>query len=291
MARIWLVVDVSNLAWRAFHTFKGMNFGGYGTGIVYGLFRDIRSLMDLHATSRIAFCFDHGSSRRKTISENYKLARHSKELTEEELEAYNDLKRQVNDMRTKHLKRLGFQNIFYQAGYEGDDMIASVVHNLPKEDEAVVVSTDKDLYQLLSKRVCIWHPIKKECITSELFTEQWGISPRRWADVKALAGCPSDGVVGIKGIGEKFAAAYIRGEHKKGSRISKMVHANKEVYQFNRQLVKLPLEGTKVLKCVEDDVKPKAWKNLAEELGMKSIAGRVPGLVNGFGLKPRKVKE
>jgi hypothetical protein len=71
--------------------------------------------------------------------------------------------------------------------------------------------------------------------------------------------------------------------------VSRLVKEGKEIYLANKKLVRLPLEGTKDCCVIEDSVKPKAWKGLTEELGMRSIAGRVPGLINGFGMRPKKV--
>lgn len=289
--RVWLIVDTANLAWRAFHTFKGMSHEGAGTGVTYGLLRDIVQLMDLHATKHIAFCFSHGSSRRKEISPGYKKpTAKEEEYYQENKEGFDDLKKQLERMKTKHLPKLGFKNILYQSGYEGDDMIALAAQAIGRKDEAVIVSSDRDLFQLLSERVCIWHPIKKECITEQAFREEWGISPKRWADVKALAGCRTDKVNGIKGIGEKLAAKYIRDELAKGSHHHTLIQTGKEIYRNNRVLVKLPLEGAENVELVEDEIKPLAWKALTAKMGMKSIANRVPGLVNGFGLRPTKFK-
>lgn len=288
--KVWLVCDVANLAWRAFHTFKGMSHGGSQTGVTYGLLRDFIQLMDLHATRHIAFCFSHGTSIRKQMHAGYKLHTPKEEENyQQNKEAFDDIRKQIERMKTKHLPKLGLKNIFYQDGYEGDDMIAVVCRCIPNKDEALIVSTDEDMLQLLNSQVSIWHPIKKECITVETFTQKWGIIPARWADVKALAGCKSDKVKGIKGIGEITAAKYIRGELVKGSNAYNLIQQGKDIYKANKKLVKLPLEGAKDVELQEDEIRQKAWKGLTEKLGMRSIANRVPGMVNGFGLRPKKI--
>jgi DNA polymerase-1 len=291
LTKTWLILDVNNLCWRAFHSTGKLSFAGQGTGVIYGVLNEIRNLMDLHATSRIVFCFDHGENKRKAMSEGYKKSRAQKYLTmtPEEAEGHADLRRQIDALKKKHRPALGFKNVFYQDGYEADDVIASVVKNLPKGDEAVIVSSDKDLYQLLSPTVFMWHPVKKEMMTEESFREKWKLGPHWWPRIKAIAGCTSDDIKGVKGAGESKAAMYLRGELKKESKVRKDINAAKDTVRANLKLVKLPMEGCRVFEVEEDEVKPRAWKALTQKLGMRSMVNRVPGTVDGFGLKPRKI--
>lgn len=286
--KTWLILDVSNLAWRAFHTMGHLSQGGQGTGVVFGLLKEIRTLMDLHATSRIVFCFDYGKSKRKEMDKNYKRERHERELTQEEEEGYQDMKQQIDALRTKHLPYLGFKNIFFQDGYEGDDIIASVCKNLKKNEEGIIVSTDKDLWQLLGQRVCIWNPIEKVCRTKEWFEGMYGLYPDQWAEVKALMG-KSKELQGINGVGEKYAVAYIK-DSCFSQHVALLIDNEKDRYERNMKITTLPLKGTKVFKLQEDKIKPDAWRKLTEKLGMTSISQRIPGLVDGFGLRPRKVR-
>lgn len=288
---VWLVVDVSNLCWRAFHTTGKLSHAGVATGVTFGFLKGVRDLMALHSTNRIAFCFDRGVPKRKLVYGNYKKKRHEKPLTDEEKEAYAALKAQMELLRKDYLPRLGFKNVFSSKGYEGDDVIASVVKNLPPGDEAVIVSSDKDMYQLLTDKVCVWHPVKKEAITKKSFMKEWQLAPRWWSHVKAIAGCDSDGVIGIRGVGEKTAAKFIRSEIPEDHKISNTIKANNRLYLDNLALVRLPYEGCPAFKLMKDKVKPKAWKMLTKKLGMKSIVGRVPGMVDGFGLRPQKLRE
>lgn len=290
--RVWLVLDMNNLAWRAFHKFKGLKFGAYRTGVVFGVLRDIQYLSQIHATKHLVFCFDSARNMRKEAFAQYKKEREEKleELSEEDKEIYADLYRQIKVLRTKYLPRLGFKNIFHVDGYEGDDIIASVCKRISRRDEAVIVSTDGDMLQLLRSNVLVWHPVLKKSITAESFEAEYGIKPYLWARVKALSGCKTDGVPGIKGIGEAYAIAALKGKHPPGSRIGDLIGANEKLYKRNLQLVKLPLEGCPKFKLIKDQVKPIAWGNLTRSLGMTSLSKRPPGSVNGFGLRPKKLK-
>ena len=76
---------------------------------------------------------------------------------------------------------------------------------------ADIVTSDADLYQCLSPTCQIWNPRKRRTMTESRFRDEYGIPPRKWKYVKALAGCLSDGVPGLGGIGEPTALAVVSG--------------------------------------------------------------------------------
>ena len=104
----------------------------------------------------------------------------------------------------------------------------------------VIVSTDQDLWQLLSgDRVTVWNPRTKKMLTEQAFRERWGIGPSQWADVKAIAGCPGDGVPGVPGVGEKTAAKFMAGRLKDTTKAyNRVVEAN-DLWERNLRLVRL----------------------------------------------------
>jgi 5'-3' exonuclease len=289
--RCWLILDCNFLAWRAFHTARGLSYGGFGTGVVYGFFRDVLTLEKEHGTSDLVFCWDSGKKGlRHKILPTYKEKRHSKELTPEELETITDMRRQMNDIRDVYLPYLGYENNYFTKGYEADDIIASIVWNLPARDEAVIVSADKDLLQCLRPNVCIWNPTQKKVVTDKSFREQYGVAPEKWAQVKAIAGCSTDQVRGIKGIGEKTALAYFKEEVKQNKALVIDEFMATDHYFTNLKLVRLPFKDCPDYKLVDQSVSQKRWKKLCANLGMNSIMERPPGMLHGFGIKPVTVK-
>lgn len=279
--KTWLVLDVNYLMHRAFHIFGGLSYGKEGgTGAVYGVFRDIIRLQDQHATSDIVFCFDHGRKlKRQEVCPGYKKKRHSRRLEGIEEEAVNELRRQINLLKTEYLPYLGYENVFYQKGYEADDVIASVVKNTPTQDEVVIVSGDKDLYQLISRRVCVWHPKSSEeqkCWTEESFKKEYGIPPDFWKHVKAIAGCKTDEVPGLKGVGEKTACKFLLKQAT--PRIEKLVNdwMNTGGYFTSLDLVRLPYTGTNDFVPKQDEVNVAHWRKLTKRLGMKSLVDQHP---------------
>jgi DNA polymerase-1 len=95
-------------------------------------------------------------------------------------------------------------------GYEADDLIASYAKAALKQDVKVtIVSSDKDLMQLINDYVDMFDPLKERIIRKEQVIEKFGVPPEKVIDVQALAGDSSDNVPGIPGIGVKTAAELI----------------------------------------------------------------------------------
>lgn len=230
--------------------------------------------MDLHSTNRVAWTFDRGCDKRREIFSQYKRNRH-KDQSPEERQAFSNLRKQLYRLRTRYLPEIGFKNVLSQDGYEADDIIASVCDNLPKGEEAIIVSSDEDLFQLLGPRVCMWL-LKGKIVTADSFTRQWGICPAKWPDVKALAGCRGDGVIGIKGVGEKTAVKFLTGKLKPDTKAFQAIVAGTNVWNFNLDLVRLPFVGTEPCHLQEDNVSQGAWDEIMDELGMKSLRRKGP---------------
>ncbi len=246
------------------------------TNVVYSFLKETVKLIEKHQADRIVFCFDTKENKRCKMDCRYKSGRKKKrkELDEDQKQKQRGLFQQIDGLRKKHLKRAGFRNIFFQDGYEADDLIATTVKSIKKTDEAIIVSADHDLYQLLNDNVSIWNTRTK--ITLASFHLEYGIIPSRFGKLKAIAGCSSDDVQGIVGVGEKTAAAYLRGELKPGSKALELINAGKKRIKANRRLVELPLQGTEIYKIRKDRVTQKKWQSLMSQLGMQSIMKKTP---------------
>jgi len=278
MNELVIAVDVSNLAHRAFHTTGDLSYEGDGTGVLYGVLRDIIQLGDRFGSNTFAFCFDGGCDFRRRIYPKYKKMRQQRrrEAGEIELEARRDLRRQIYRLRTRHLPQAGFQNIFWQEGYEADDVIAWLVkHYVNYGADFAVVSSDHDLLQLLDgDRVIIWSPVTKQVVNENVFRAKHGIGPSMWSMVKAIAGCNSDEVPGVKGIGEKTAAKYISGNLNTESKKYRDIIDNHELIERNLKLVELPAQGCGPFDLKRDRVTESGWNKLVSSMGMKSLVGR-----------------
>jgi 5'-3' exonuclease len=274
----WLLIDSNFLCWRAFHAMGGLSFEGEMTGVLFGVFRDILYLQERFSTDRIAFCFDSRLSDRKVKYPRYKStrAKRYKSMTGEESDKHNEMRRQLSALRKTHLPAIGFKNVFLQKGKEADDLIACICNEYPRIPK-IIVSSDEDLFQLLDPFTNIWNPNKKKLLTAEWFQATFKIEPYRWADVKAIAGCSSDDVAGIKGVGEKTAVKFIRGLTNPDSKAHESIILNLKTVRDNMKLVKLPLPDTKPIKLKKDKVTKQKWNDKAKEFGMDSLHDTVMG--------------
>lgn len=272
MKNTWLILDSPYLCWRSYHTTGHLTYKEIPTGIVYGYLRSLLDLQNLFMTENVVHCFDRGRSIRKEMYPEYKSNRFKDSEDEATKLLMFEAKTQINQLRKEYLPELGVKNVISNRGYEADDMIASVCKNLPDGDKGIIISSDHDLYQLLDERVSMYDPRQKLTVTPKSFTEEWGILPSQWPVIKAMAGCHSDNIKGIKGIGGKTACKFIQGNLKESSKKYKSIIEGEEIWKTNLPLVKLPLDGTEVVSLVENDKMSRVgWEKLTKRLGMNSI--------------------
>lgn len=286
VAATWLLLDANYLCYRAFYsTGELMSGDGDATGTVYGFLRDVIGLQDLFATTRIAFFFDGDNLKRKQIYACYKASRKEKQklLNEEEREDMEDFYKQVNYLRTRYLPYLGFNNVFCEPEYEGDDLIAAVCAARKLRNEYVIVTSDKDLYQCLAGNVKIYNPASRKTITIQSFFKEWKIAPEWWPRVKAIAGCKTDDVRGVPGIGEKLAAKYLLNQLPPGKRLDS-IEARTNRIRRNFALVALPMDGTPTPMLLEDEVTPERWAKCCRKLGFRNLQGTTRDTRQGLGL-------
>ena len=271
-----LVIDSHYLCHRAWHTSGSLSFQGQATGTIFGFLKSITAFMDQFSTDRIVFCFEHPHLLRRDIFPDYKIRRIKRDISQQEAKERILFHGQIAKLREEYLPKIGFKNVFCFDGFESDDIMAVIARDLPQDEEAILVTSDGDLFQCLRQNaVSIYSPQKRKLLTETWFTNQYGIHPRSWAKVKAIAGCGGDGVPGIKGIGEKTALRFVQGAEIT-SRNTGLIQAGKEMVMRNRQLVQLPYVGCPSPKLVPDAVSVKGWQAVCAELGMRSLAGQPP---------------
>lgn len=287
-----LVLDATYLCYRAFHALGELSYEGVETTVPFGFFQEVESLREQFKSKRFVFCFDRSGSKRREMYPDYKGQKARKERTPDERRARTSLQRQMCRLATDYLPKMGFRNIFHQPGYEADDFIASVcLGPHPFTDDIIIVGCDSDLYQLLRHKryslgktsgkrydydISIWNPLTKKLLTYEWFVGKFGIDPMQWVDVKAIAGCDSDNVKGIKGVGEKTAARFLAGTLPTHHKTYESIIRGNDIWQRNLPLVKLPLEGTPWPYLEEDEVSKAKWRKVTDGLGMRSLRERVP---------------
>jgi len=282
----WLLLDCNFLCHRALHSTGGLTHNGHPTGVLFGFMSELRRLEDrFGADAWFVFAFDHGRGKREQAAPFYKQARREKVRTPEETQAIIDMRRQVVTLKEVTLHHLGHANVFFEDGYEADDVIAAAVAILPPADEAVIVSADKDLYQLLSNRVALYNPAKQggTFYTARDFKAEFGLHPTQWPEVKAIAGCDTDGVPGVRGVGEATAAKWLAGLSVGTKKAAIEAHVASDAYKTNLSLVTLPYPGMSKLTLLPPVTTPlqMGWDAVCEQWGFDSLRTRRVPLKRG----------
>ncbi|MDR2527871.1 MAG: DNA polymerase I [Synergistaceae bacterium] len=200
-----LIIDGHGLAFRAFYAVPPLSApDGAPTNVVLGFMNMLLKVEESVTPNACAVVFDApGPTFRHELYGEYKAQRKP---------TPDDFREQLPLLR-ELLTTLGYP-VFSEPGVEADDVIASMALAAAREGrEAVIVSSDKDLFQVLGPGVKMLRPVKG--ITSlkeydeKIFTEEFGFPPSSMADYLALLGDASDNVPGVAGIGEKTALQLI----------------------------------------------------------------------------------
>ena len=240
-----VLVDGNNLLFRSYYAtaYTGnimRNKDGFPTNGLYGFVNMINKIISEEKPEYMMVAFDIGKTFRHEKYERYKDGR--KETPE-------DLKLQF-PVAKKILTAMGIKYLEC-AGYEADDIIGTVSLWCEKdpEYEALIVSSDKDLLQLISDETVVKLLKSKDYIMmdKETFRETYGFDPINMIDLKALMGDSSDNIPGVKGIGEKGAIKLISEYHTidnlydnigniKGAMQTKLIEGKEDAY-YSRDLV------------------------------------------------------
>ena len=199
-----IMVDGNNLLFRSYYAtaYTGnfmKNSKGLPTNALYGFTNMINKIVKEENPNYIVVAFDKGKTFRHDKFDFYKDGRME---TPDELKVQFPYAKQLLDC-------MGIK--YYEIdNYEADDIIGTFAKycDIPNDNyEGLIVSSDKDLLQLISPQVEIKLLKSKDYIRYNIdsFKEEWGIDPINIIDLKALMGDSSDNIPGVKGIGEKTA--------------------------------------------------------------------------------------
>ena len=248
-SNLTLIIDCHAICHAAKHTMGDLSYEEQKVGIIFGFLKQLLSLAKRFETNSFLFCWDSKKSYRRNIYPNYK---NRPQRSEEEYRFDKFAFKQFIELRMWTLPKFGFKNNFIQTGLEADDIIAAITQNYDRE--FVIISGDNDLYQLLSPNVSMYSTKSKKLTTHESFTGKWGVSPSEWVMVKQIAGCRSDTVEGVVGVAEKTAIKYLTGKLGKETKTYAIIGNSKDIIERNKQLVKLPFNGTKIPKIYDNEI-------------------------------------
>ncbi len=211
MAKKLVLIDGHSILNRAYFGLPDLtNSEGLHTNAVYGFLNILFKILDAEQPDYLTVAFDvHAPTFRHKMFEGYKGTR--KPMQEE-------LKEQVPLMK-EMLRAMGIPVVELE-GYEADDLLGTL--SVQAEEAGLdvrIVSGDRDLLQLASKKVILLIPKTKktgteiEVYDEDAVREKYLVSPKEFIDVKALMGDSSDNIPGVAGIGEKGATKLIAQYH------------------------------------------------------------------------------
>ena len=271
----WLIIDSDFMCHRAMHSFGNeLHHEDVKTGIVFGYLRMMQLLEERFEATGSIHCFNHGRNQRLDLFPAYKQHRKRTELSDEEVLAWKEFDKQRELLKTDYLPQIS-QNVFYQDGYESDDIMAAVKVSPP--DDAVMVTSDRDMLQCIRPNIVFFDPQHTKLINEESFARDHGYPAQDYWKVLVLAGCSTDGVPGIPKIGKKTAEGYVAKTPIQPWRKALLKEGFKEAIKRNKPLVKLPMEGCSEVIPVPEDLSVKAWNSLCRQLGFKSLRKKPDG--------------
>lgn len=280
-----IIIDSSGVGYGALYTTGELSDMGKETGVIFGFFGKILTYAEKFKSKDFYFCFDHKESYRKLLYKEYKENRNGDNRTEEELRKKASMYKQMRELKNKALYDFGFRNIFWQYGFESDDLmflLSKKLYSKRKEEkeEILMVTGDSDMFQALDY-CSIIDPRKSEKFTKKDFCDKFGILPNQWAECKAIGGCSTDYVKGVKGFGDpksfkSKAIKYIKGEITSGKSFDFLKSKeSQKIIKRNLKLVELPYkdDSHKVKKLIlkNDDISKKKMIEVFDRYGFRSM--------------------
>ena len=202
-----LIVDALNMYFRAYIVDPSLSTNGQPTGGVMGFMKILQKQIRETKPDRIVIAWDGpgGSRKRKQMDKNYKagrkpirLNRSIRNLSESE-ELENKIWQQTR--LVEYLNQMPVSQLLLPE-IEADDVIAYATNlSYFQGWQKVIVSSDKDFFQLCDDETVVYRPIQKQIMNKKRIIEDFNIHPNNMALARAIAGDKSDNLPGIKGVG------------------------------------------------------------------------------------------
>ena len=235
-ADITMIVDGRYLCYRTKYSRGGnLSYNNMDTGVFYGFFNTLQSIANNHFVTNTVIMWDvskvgirkeefGGYKNRNTITIDSTPQEIEEKIRFEESYLY----------LTQLCSNLGFA-AYSLPLYEADDLIALWCTQFSKGTN-IIITRDEDMYQLINENTYLYDPDAKIMKTLQWFRRTYGIEPEQWANYKAIAGCKSDTVPGVPGMGEKRTLAYLKGDKTYVDKVKQY----QDLYELCYQLVVLP---------------------------------------------------
>ena len=290
------LVDGYALIYRAFFAMIARPLTtkrGENTSAVWGITNFLLRLYENYHPQYIGWVHDRGVSFRQEQYPEYKATR---EKLDEEMQ--QDFDRSIERIReildAFHIPVIAIE------GYEADDVVATLAERAEQAGhQAVIVSGDKDFYQLIRPGIALLNPgrggqaaVEEQWIDETNASERLGVAPERVVDYLALVGDTSDNIPGVKGVGDKTAVQLLqtygdldtilaKAADIPGKRPREALQQHAAAARLSRQLVTLQRNVPVALDLDQLRIAPPDTGRLADlftELEFKTLIPRLDGL-------------
>jgi DNA polymerase-1 len=198
-----------NMFIRSFAALNLANENGNHIGGIYGVLQSVKSLIEMFHPNKVVFCWEGrgASKKRREVLAEYKAGRDVKRSLNRQFQ-WATPEQEWESFRAQLLRIKEYLSVMpiYQLEVEqleADDVIAYLCNKCWPDGEKIIVSSDRDYFQLITDKVSVWRPVKRELIDYQRMLTEYKIYPTNWIVIKTLTGDASDNIPGVKGLGIK----------------------------------------------------------------------------------------
>ena len=276
------LIDGNSYVYRAFYAMPGLtDSAGTPTGAVFGFTNMLLKIIREKSPDCVVVSFDtKAPTARHEMYEHYKANR--AETPMELIGQIPTVKQVLSAMNIP---------IFEAPGYEADDVLATLAARAEQRGlEALIVSGDKDMLQLVRGRVKVYDPMKDKVLGVPEVIERFGVPPERVTEYMALVGDAADNIPGVKGIGDKTARELLsrfnsiddliaHSDRIEKPRIRKLIEDGVEDIRLSQRLAEIDHAVPIADEAAEFTFKEPDWQALREifaRLGFTSLMRAIP---------------
>jgi len=234
------LIDGNSLLYRSYYAIQRLsNSAGFPTNAIFGFINTLKKLIEAEKPDYLGIVFDtKGPTVRHLLFKDYKAQR--KPMPEDLVVQVPVLKKLIAALRIP---------LYESETYEADDVLASLARIASgRKVRSVIVTTDKDLLQVIDGTTSVYNPAKEVTIDEAGVKGFFGAEASQVADVLSLWGDPSDNIPGVPGIGDKTAKSLVEEfgsldnllenlDRVKNPRVREKIEQNRETLEMSRKLV------------------------------------------------------
>ena len=201
-----MIVDGLNVFMRHFCANPSMSTNGDHVGGFVGFIKGLGILCENFSPSKVIVAWESGGNlRKRSVMSSYKSGRRPASLNryyDDDIPATSSNHTMQVSLLVKALSHLPITQI-YVKNCEADDVIGYLSKYTYKDVEKIIVSSDRDLYQLIDEKNTQYSPGQKKMIDKATVLEKFGISTANFVTARCFIGDSSDSIDGVKGVGFK----------------------------------------------------------------------------------------